>query len=159
MRVRIGIDVGGTFTDAVAIDAATLDVIGKVKVPTTHRASEGVARGIIDALHQLLAELKLEPDSVHFIAHGTTQATNALLEGDVALVGVVGIGGGVEGLRARSQTTVEPIELAPQKYLRSLHTFMSNDKPSGAEADAAIAALRGQDTTIAVIVASGLYSV
>ena len=46
MKVRIGIDVRGTFTDAVAIDNETFEVVGSVKVPTTHAAAEGVAAGI-----------------------------------------------------------------------------------------------------------------
>lgn len=50
LKVRIGIDVGGTFTDAVAIDNDTYELIGTVKLPTTHTAKEGVAKGIIDVL-------------------------------------------------------------------------------------------------------------
>ena len=157
MQIRIGIDVGGTFTDAVAIDASTLELIGQVKVPTTHRAAEGVARGIIDALHRLLADLKLDASAVRFIAHGTTQATNALLEGDVSPVGVVGIGGGVEGLRARSQTAIDPIELAPGKSLVPLHRFIAANTPSSEEANAAVAELQAKGAR--VIVASGMYSV
>ena len=39
-RLRIGIDVGGTFTDVVALRAETGVLVAQVKVPTTHRASE-----------------------------------------------------------------------------------------------------------------------
>ena len=106
MPVRIGIDVGGTFTDAVAIDNATFEVIGSAKVPTTHSAPEGVAAGIVQALHQVMESEGIAPDDVVFIAHGTTQATNALLEGDVATVGVLTLGSGLQGAKSRSDTTM-----------------------------------------------------
>ena len=157
MQIRIGIDVGGTFTDTVAIDANSLELLGHVKIPTSHRAKEGVARGIVDALHRLLGTLRVDPQSVRFISHGTTQATNALLEGDVVTVGVVGIGGGLEGLRARSQTALKPIELAPGKQLRSLHRFLHTSVPLAADAETAVRALEAEGA--GVIVASGLYGV
>ena len=89
MKVRIGIDVGGTFTDAVVIDNDTFELIGSAKIPTTHEAKEGVAAGIIQVLHKAMEECNVKPEDVVFIAHGTTQATNALLEGDVAKVGIL----------------------------------------------------------------------
>ena len=92
-RLRIGIDVGGTFTDVVAVDAATGALVAQVKVPTTHAHPDGVAAGIVEGLERLLREHAVDPDAVAFIAHSTTQATNALLEGDVAQVGILTLGG------------------------------------------------------------------
>jgi N-methylhydantoinase A/oxoprolinase/acetone carboxylase beta subunit len=89
--LRVGIDVGGTFTDVVAVDAANGEIVARLKVPTTHRASEGVAAGIVDGLARLLSDGSIDAGRVAFIAHSTTQATNALLEGDVARVGIVGV--------------------------------------------------------------------
>ena len=110
MKVRIGIDVGGTFTDAVAINNDTYELIGSVKAPTTHSAKEGVAAGIVQVLHQVMEQYNIAPEDVNFIAHGTTQATNALLEGDVAKVGVVTLGQGLEGAKSKSDTTIGSIE-------------------------------------------------
>ena len=68
-------------------------MVASVKVPTTHDHADGVAAGIVAGLERLLAEHAIDPASIAFIAHSTTQATNALLEGDVAKVGVVTLGG------------------------------------------------------------------
>ena len=135
MKVRIGIDVGGTFTDAVAIDNDTYELIGSVKVPTTHSAKEGVAAGIVQVLHQVMEQCHIAPEDVNFIAHGTTQATNALLEGDVAKVGVVTLGQGLQGAKSKGDTTIGNIELAPKKYLESANSYVDT---SSADIDAAI---------------------
>lgn len=124
--VRVGIDVGGTFTDVVVVDHATREVISQLKVPTTHDAAEGVALGIINAIERALSELNISPDDVIFIAHSTTQATNALLEGDVASVGVIGLGSGFEGLKAKIDTRVPSIELAPNRFLNPEFQFVSS---------------------------------
>jgi len=123
-KVRVGIDVGGTFTDVVVIDNDTREVVSQLKVPTTHSAKEGVALGIINAIEKVLGELKISPDDVVFIAHSTTQATNALLEGDVASVGIIGLGSGLEGWKAKIDTRVPPIELAPNRFLKPEYKFV-----------------------------------
>ena len=158
-RVRIGIDVGGTFTDAVAIDDATQEIIAKVKRPTTHDAKEGVAEGIIEILRDILTENNIAPEEVVFIAHGTTQATNALLEGDVAKVGVIGMGSGFFAGRAASDTDVGDITLAPGKYLRTAHAFIETDEaePMRAEISRRIDELAEKGA--AVIVASEAFGV
>ena len=135
MKVRIGIDVGGTFTDAVAISNDTYELIGSVKAPTTHGAKEGVAAGIVQVLHQVMEQYNIAPEDVNFIAHGTTQATNALLEGDVAKVGVVTLGQGLEGAKSKSDTTIGSIELAPKKYLESENSYVDT---ATSDIDAAI---------------------
>ncbi len=129
MKVRIGIDVGGTFTDAAAIDNDTYELIGSVKVPTTHSAKEGVAAGIVQVLHQIMEQCHIAPEDVSFIAHGTTQATNALLEGDVAKVGVVTLGQGLQGAKSKGDTSIGCIELAAKKYLETANVYVDTSVP------------------------------
>lgn len=126
--IRIGIDVGGTFTHAVAIDAESSSLVGKVKVPTSHRAAEGVARGIVEALQKLLHESEIGPERVSFIAHSTTQATNALLEGDLAKVGIIGLGSGANALLAAAATRLGKVPVASGCYLETEHVFFNTDK-------------------------------
>lgn len=126
--IRVGIDVGGTFTHAVAIDGLTLELAGKVKVPTSHTAPEGVAKGIIDSLRLLLDQSAIAPGNVGFIAHSTTQATNALLEGDVAQVGILGMGGGSGRHLASMATNIGKIKLSPGKYLNTFHQFIDSTR-------------------------------
>ena len=154
-KVRIGIDVGGTFTDAVVIDSSTYEVIAKKKIPTTHE--EGVAAGVVALISQLMEELGIAPEDVVFIAHGTTQATNALLEGDVANVGIIGMGTGMDSRGARNETNVGDIELAPGKFLKTSHTFIDSKSVNDSTIQAAIDEVRGAGAE--VIVASEAYSV
>ena len=92
-----------------------------------------------------------------FIAHGTTQATNALLEGDVAKVGIIGMGTGLEGERAKSETRIGDIELAPGKFLHTAHTFLDAARLDEAAIDGAVDALLKEGAE--VFVASESYSV
>src|SRR5688572_1086008 len=127
-RIRIGIDVGGTFTKAVAIDMVQGRIIGKVAVPTTHASSEGVSTGIVHALRSLMEMHQIKDSEIELISHSTTQAVNALLEGDTATVGIVGMGVGLEKSNVIKRTNVRNVELAPNKHLRTRYRFLDTSK-------------------------------
>lgn len=123
--VRMGIDVGGTHTKAVAIDNATHEIIGKSSVKTTHDDPRGVAAGVVRSFENCLRENQISPDDVVFVAHSTTQATNALIEGDVAKVGVIGMAkGGIEGWLAKRQTRLNDINLGNGKKIEIVNDFV-----------------------------------
>lgn len=125
-RVRIGIDVGGTHTKAVAIDNDTQEIIGKSSVKTTHDSEQGVAQGVVDSFLKCLHEYQIESEEVVFVAHSTTQATNALLEGDVAKIGIISTAkAGLEGWLAKSQTRLKDIDLGTGRSIAIASRFIS----------------------------------
>jgi N-methylhydantoinase A/oxoprolinase/acetone carboxylase beta subunit len=146
--LRVGIDVGGTFTDVVVLDAATGTLVARVKVPTTHDAPEGVAAGIVAGLARALGAPGVDAARIAFIAHSTTQATNALLEGDVARVGIVGLHGRF-GSFARAQLRVPPIALAENATLAPAIAFARADDDAAIERAIATLVRDGADAIVA----------
>lgn len=73
--MRLGVDVGGTFTDAVLDDGRNLST---AKAPTT---PEDQSRGVLAAIESVLEQVGASPGDVDTFAHGMTVGTNALLEG------------------------------------------------------------------------------
>ena len=72
--MRIGVDVGGTNTDAVLMDGR--NVVAARKTPTT----ENVSDGIVNAITSVLADSGLSAETVQCVMIGTTQFTNAFVE-------------------------------------------------------------------------------
>ncbi len=85
MGYRLGVDVGGTFTDLLLFD----DDSGRFwrhKTPSTpHDSSEGILAGV----NAVTGQAGVDPAQIEFFLHGTTVATNAVLEGKGARVGLV----------------------------------------------------------------------
>jgi N-methylhydantoinase A/oxoprolinase/acetone carboxylase beta subunit len=123
-RIRVGVDVGGTFTKAVAIDIKTGQIIGKSTVPTTHKAQKGVSEGIVLALSKLLEESKIGISEIELIAHSTTQAINALLEADTAKVGIVAMGVTPEKSDVIKRTNLNDAKFNYDQSIKTEHVFL-----------------------------------
>lgn len=85
----IGIDTGGTFTDAVLLDIESKGVIATAKRPTTHYQ---LAKGTGDALADLLGKTDINPADITTVAVSSTLATNTVVENKGARVAVIVIG-------------------------------------------------------------------
>jgi N-methylhydantoinase A len=83
--LRVGIDTGGTFTDIVSVDGAD----GAVRVTKVASTPANPALGLVRGLNAILAQGGHAPDALAAIAHGTTVATNALLQGDLTGLGLI----------------------------------------------------------------------
>ncbi len=84
-RYRVGIDIGGTFTDAVVLDESTGD-FRPVKVSST---PDDPSIGFMNALIRTFESLAVEPQQVSFAVHGTTVATNTIIQHKGARVGLI----------------------------------------------------------------------
>ena len=84
-NIRIGIDTGGTFTDVVAFDEETGELV-TTKTPST---PSNPADGFLAGIDKVLALLGAGPGAIDAVSHGTTVATNQLLEGKVDRLGFI----------------------------------------------------------------------
>ncbi|MCW2576718.1 MAG: hyuA [Modestobacter sp.] len=84
-RVRIGIDTGGTFTDVVAVDEET----GEVATTKTPSTPSDPADGFLAGVQKVLDQLGLDGSAITAVSHGTTVATNQLLEGKLDRIGFI----------------------------------------------------------------------
>ena len=106
MSLRIGADVGGTFTDVVLEDNDGQFV--SAKVLTTHDAPEV---GILEGIVQIAGEAAIRLEDVEQIIHGTTLATNALIERRGARTALVTTNGFRDVIETRTESRFEQYDL------------------------------------------------
>jgi len=131
MGYRLGIDVGGTFTDLLLFNEET----GELKMEKTPSTPADQSIGILNGIHKIVKTTGISPDEIKLILHGTTIATNAVLEEKGALVGLITTKGFEQILHvARSQTPgplagwiimQKPDPLAPLHLTRGVSARMS----------------------------------
>jgi N-methylhydantoinase A len=101
MAYRLGVDVGGTFTDLLLVQDET-GQLHRVKTPST---PADPAQGVLHGVQRICEASGVPPEELRYVMHGTTVATNALLEAKGARVGLITTKGFGQILHlARSQT-------------------------------------------------------
>jgi N-methylhydantoinase A len=83
-QVRVGVDIGGTFTDIVLLDAD-----GRIHTKKVSSSVDDYARAIVDSLREVFEETGLGGREVVEVLHGTTVASNAILELQGACTGLI----------------------------------------------------------------------
>ncbi|RFU20210.1 hydantoinase/oxoprolinase family protein [Geodermatophilus marinus] len=135
-RVRIGIDTGGTFTDVVAVDEET----GQTTTTKTPSTPADPAEGFLAGVRKVLDLMGLEGDAVTAVSHGTTVATNQLLEGKLDRIGFITTEGYESVLEIARQSVpdgygnsyfwVKPPRIVPADLVRTVRGRLD---PTGAE--------------------------
>lgn len=107
MPARLGVDIGGTFTDLVLVDEAT----GAVHVGKVLTTAKDPAHGVEQGIQALLDEASRRPADVSAVVHGTTLATNALIERKGARTGLLTTAGFRDALEIRREGRYDMYDL------------------------------------------------
>jgi N-methylhydantoinase A len=126
-QARLGVDIGGTFTDIVLeID----EKLFSTKVLTTYAAPENA---IIEGLHNVCVKAGILPSQIMQIIHGTTLATNALIERKGAKTALITTYGFRDVIEMRSESRFEQYDLnlvLPEPLLSREHRYVLNERMS-----------------------------
>src|ERR1700724_456145 len=125
-RYRIGIDTGGTFTDIVSVDT----VSGTTHVTKVASTPLNPAIGLVRGVNEILRQAGRSCDDVAGLAHGTTVATNALLQGEINSLGLIVTSGFRHILEIARQSVpegygnsyfwVKPDRIVPLQFVREV---------------------------------------
>jgi N-methylhydantoinase A len=124
-RARLGVDIGGTFTDVV-MEIGTQQF--SAKVLTTYAAPENA---IIDGMYQVCAKAGVSPAVIEQIIHGTTLATNALIERRGAKTALVTTKGFRDVIEMRTESRFEQYDLnliLPEPLLPRQCRYVLNER-------------------------------
>jgi len=117
--LRVGVDIGGTFTDLIAFDVRT----GRLSLGKTLTTPTEPARGVITGMMETLRTAGEEPSAVSGIVHGTTLVTNALIERKGAVTALLATDGFRDAVEIRREGRYDlydlfiemPTPLAPRR--------------------------------------------
>ncbi len=141
----LGIDTGGTYTDAV-IYSETHGIVAKAKSLTTRH---DLSIGISGALESVLSESAIDPSAIGLVSLSTTLATNALVEGQGGRAGLIMIGFGPEDLKRDG--LADALGNDPVLFIAGGHDVHGNETPFDAAAlEAALPDLSANVSSFAI---------
>ncbi|MFQ6158261.1 hydantoinase/oxoprolinase N-terminal domain-containing protein [Sinorhizobium meliloti] len=144
-HLLLGIDTGGTYTDAVLFSEAT-GVVAKAKALTTRH---DLAEGVSGAVEAVLAKARVPVSAISLVSLSTTLATNALVEGQGGRAGLIMIGFAPEDLKRDGLQ--EALGSDPVLFLPGGHNVHGGETPLDMSAlDAALPALGSQVSSFAI---------
>ncbi len=126
MTWRLAVDVGGTFTDVVALNEDT----GEEEVVKTASTPDDMSQAFLTGIEEIVSSLEIEAPDVGMLFHGTTVATNAILEAKYAPMGLIVPTGFREMLECARQTVpgdfgdimwwINPPRVVPLELIREI---------------------------------------
>src|SRR5882724_12064018 len=158
MSARFGVDIGGTFTDLVVID----ELSGAIRVGKILTTAKDPAHGVEQGVQSLLDEAGVDPARVRAVAHGTTLATNALIERKGARTALLTTEGFRDALEIRREGRYDmydllidpPAPLVPRHLRREVDERLLADGTALRHLDEA-----GARRVIAGLVADGVEAI
>ncbi|HKN53520.1 MAG TPA: hydantoinase/oxoprolinase family protein, partial [Amycolatopsis sp.] len=131
--MRVGVDIGGTFTDLCVFDDSGIIAVGKVL--TTH---DEPARAVEEGLVATLAEAGLDPQDVEQLVHGTTLVTNALIERKGSRTALLATAGFRDALEMRREHRYELYDLLIELPTPLVPRYLRFDVPERILADGSV---------------------
>lgn len=152
MALLLGIDTGGTYTDAVLFNDQTSKVVAKAKSLTTRH---DLALGIAGAADRVIATAAIDPSSIELVSISTTLATNALVEGQQRRIGLVMIGFSEADIERQGLRTA--LGSDPMIIVSGGHT-VSGDEAKPLDVAALEAWLKGPGASVTGYAVAGYFS-
>ncbi len=146
-KIGLGVDTGGTYTDAAIVDLNSLEVLASAKSQTTHH---DLAIGLLQSVDDVLGSSGMDPSDISMVGISTTLATNSILEGRGGDVGLILIGWSPIG----DVDFGEDVQAVIKG--RVDHNGRISESVDAKELDEAIAAVTKDTDAVAV---SGIFSV
>jgi len=126
MAWRIAVDIGGTFTDVVALEEKS----GQLHLAKVPSSAEDPSVAFINSVKKITTDHNIEPRSINSVFHGTTVATNAIIERKYSKIGLIVTDGYRESLEVARQTVpgdfgditwwIKPDRVVPLEFIREV---------------------------------------